>query len=849
VQPGERLGPYEILAPLGTGGMGTVYSARDTRLGRTVAIKRMQAEFTDRFEREARTISALNHPNICQLYDIGPDFLVMELVDGTPVAPVDSLRKLLDLAMQMADGLAAAHAAGIVHRDLKPDNILVTRDGRVKILDFGIATARGWPLGAHDTQARVGTEPGVILGTVNYMSPEQARGEPNVTAQSDQFALGIVLFELATGRRPFKRRTPAETMAAIIRDDPSPLPKATPAPLRWVIERLLAKDPADRYDSTRDLYRELRQIRGRLSEASGSSLPAWATIFGPGRLRRPSFAMLALVGLAGIVIGGGANAAWLRSRPSGASADPSHFKFSAIAIDARARSPAWAPDGKTIAYHVVHDPRSLRVFTRSLGSLEPVQITPSDLSAFNPFWSPDGSLIYFTSEGALWVVGSTGGKPERVFDRAVTAIAHPDGKTLVFLRGRAVWAGRQGEEPRELELPAEMAAAPGQRRLLGFSPDGQALVCLLGGQLWLMPYPTGPPRRLEVSEVVGASWMPDSRRLVLTRNVGETLSTLSMFDTVSGDHHVFYAVPETLVDADVSPDGTRLVYWIQRDVTQIVEIGLADGRVRVMHAGGSPDWAPSGTRYLFATDRGIEEAAAGEEFSRRLVIAAENASLAAPRWAPDGTQFTVALSAPPRPVQLMIGNTSGRMVPVDSHAPGTIGSSTWTRDGYVVYFRTVDDQRAEVARVRPGSTAAPQILATYPVGDPLRRNPLASSPDGKSILARSFAVTADLFLVDADFSRERQLLSQRLETFSIGFSKDGREVMSISRNTSAEGGRWQLWAVDTTSGRERLMANLDLPTFTELVLGFSLHPDGTRLLTSVMGQQSDIWMLEGFDRK
>src|SRR5271157_240660 len=175
---GDKLGPYEILARIGAGGMGEVYRARDPRLGRDVAIKVSSEQFTERFEREARAIAALNHPNICHLYDVGPNYQVMELVDGSPVAPPDSSRKLLDLAVQIADGLAAAHAAGIVHRDLKPDNILLTRDGRVKILDFGLAkqtAARSATATAAETLT-VQTEPGVVLGTVQYMSPEQVRG-------------------------------------------------------------------------------------------------------------------------------------------------------------------------------------------------------------------------------------------------------------------------------------------------------------------------------------------------------------------------------------------------------------------------------------------------------------------------------------------------------------------------------------------------------------------------------------------------------------------------------------------------------------------------------------------------
>ena len=274
---GTQLGPYEILAPIGAGGMGEVYKARDTRLDRIIAIKISAAQFTERFEREARAVAALNHPTICTLHDVGPNYLVMEFVEGQPVAPVESSRKLLDMAVQIADALAAAHSAGIIHRDLKPDNIFVTREGRVKILDFGLAKALQAESEATRTMAL--TDSGTTIGTVAYMSPEQARGATNLGPQSDQFSFGLVLYELAVGKRAFQRGSAAETMTAIIREEYEPLPDAVSVELRWIIERLLCKEPSERYDSTKDLFHDLRRIRERLSQTS-KSVPA---IAGPKR--------------------------------------------------------------------------------------------------------------------------------------------------------------------------------------------------------------------------------------------------------------------------------------------------------------------------------------------------------------------------------------------------------------------------------------------------------------------------------------------------------------------------------------------------------------------------------------
>ena len=352
-----RLGPYEIRSTLGAGGMGEVYQAFDTRLNRNVAIKVLRADHAitrrarTRFEREARAIAALNHPNIVSVYDFGVDadqqYIVSELVEGSSLRalltgkPV-AIRKLLDIATQVADGLAAAHAAGFVHRDLKPENIMLARDGRVKILDFGLArhdpqspttplsTLTFVPDGADSGS---GTKVGPVLGTARYMSPEQAFGKP-ADYRSDQFSFGLFFMNWSrqTGLR---QGSTVETMAAIVREEPPPLDEKLPAPLRWIIDRCLQKEPEQRYESTRDLYQELRNLRDHLSEAH--SRVALAPVAATAKRRRwkvPRSAPLAC--LYGI--------AWLP-------ADSPPARTSGITATRRSRQTLreaiWSPDGKS----------------------------------------------------------------------------------------------------------------------------------------------------------------------------------------------------------------------------------------------------------------------------------------------------------------------------------------------------------------------------------------------------------------------------------------------------------------------------------------------------------------------
>src|SRR5271167_316782 len=356
----SRLGPYEIKSTLGVGGMGEVYRARDSRLNRDVAIKVLRedgasADLRSRFEREARAVAALNHPNIVAVYDFGVEngqqYIVSELLEGESLRsllhgkPVP-VRKLIEIAAQVADGLAAAHAAGVVHRDLKPENIMLAKDGRVKILDFGLArqsraASSRKATGEEETVAPAAdetkhlTSEGAVMGTASYMSPEQALGK-EVDYRSDQFSFGLILHEMASGKQAFTRNSSVETMAAIVRDEPSAIEERIPAPLRWIIDRCLHKEPEQRYESTRDLFHELKNLREHFSEAYSSSgvLAPVAVKPQPARWK-----LLATLTLAGILLG--AVIAYLL-KPAGQQI--ANYRYAPFA--ANASWPVFSPDGK-----------------------------------------------------------------------------------------------------------------------------------------------------------------------------------------------------------------------------------------------------------------------------------------------------------------------------------------------------------------------------------------------------------------------------------------------------------------------------------------------------------------------
>jgi Tol biopolymer transport system component len=458
---GTRLGPYEILAPLGSGGMGEVYRARDTRLGREVAVKVLPAAVASnpdrlrRFEKEARSASALNHPNLVTVYDIGDSvgasYIAMELVDGRTLremlveGPLTA-KPLLALATQVADGLARAHAEGIVHRDLKPENVMVRRDGLAKILDFGLAKLTQPDVSAaeqtHSPTVSGATEPGLVMGTVGYMSPEQALGKP-LDFRSDQFSFGSIAYEMATGRRAFSRASAPETLAAIIREEPEPiasLAPLTPAPLRWIVERCLAKNPDHRYAATRDLARDLETLKEHLSEASGITAAAGSAATGLRRRPLPWIAATGLLSL-GLLLSLLLPRADRKGGTEGVIrfpiATPEGASFGSGEILTKS---AISPDGRTVALVAFSGGRSL-LYLRPLDSLSARALSGTE-DAQSPFWSPDSRFLAFFAKGKLKKIDVAGGPPQTLCDASFEGTGSWSGEGTILFAEAA--PGREG---------------------------------------------------------------------------------------------------------------------------------------------------------------------------------------------------------------------------------------------------------------------------------------------------------------------------------------------------------------------------------------------------------------------
>ena len=627
IAAGSRLGPYEILAPLGAGGMGEVWRARDTRLQRDVALKAIssdppgtEASRFARFEAEARSASALNHPSIVTIHEIGQSttgpFIVMELVDGKTLrellyAGALPARRALLIASQVADALAQAHEAGIVHRDLKPENVMITKDGLTKILDFGLAKVERSESdegpGRRDRTVTEETREGAVLGTSGYMSPEQASGQP-VDFRSDQFSFGSLLYEMLTGRRAFLRPTRAETLAAVIREEPEPIGTVeprVPLPLRWIVERCLAKLPEDRYASTRDLSRDVQTVREHFSRIEGDRIgdSERAALFAPRRSRRlplsaaVASAVVVLVAAA-FILGSGARG-------------PDSLTFQRLTFrDGTVWSARFAADGHTVVYSASWNGDSIRGYALRPETPEssPLPLPPSSLLAV----SPSGELAIslsarptgpFLTTGTLARSTLAGGSSREILEGVQAADYSPDGTALAVLRSVN---GRS-----RLEFPVGRILCETSSGYLSdprVSPNGEIVAFLEhpvrnddAGSVAVVGR-DGRKRTLSSDWVTarGLAWSPDGDEVWFTAaSVGGSRGLYGV--SLSGRRRMLARVPGALTLHDVSREGRVLLAREQaREGIVGVSLGNPGERDLSWHDWSRPiDMTADGTRFLF----------------------------------------------------------------------------------------------------------------------------------------------------------------------------------------------------------------------------------------------------------
>ena len=878
----SHFGPYEVLGPLGFGGMGQVYRARDGRLHRDVALKILpRSSITDpdrhrRFAQEAIAASALNHSNIITVYDVGIQddipYLVSELIDGSSLREECdrgrmALKRCLDIAVQIADGLAAAHAAGIVHRDVKPDNVMVTRTGQVKIVDFGIAKTEDAGV---SQVTQTATAAGLLIGTVPYMSPEQARGG-HVDFRSDQFSLGIVLYEMITHTHPFRRNTSIQTLSAIMGDEAPPLSEAiatTPFPLRWILERLLAKDSQGRYAHTADLAADLRTIRDRLQEAMTAQLAS-----PPPSARRRAVATAGALALAG-----GLALGLLLS--AGAGSDPARLKFTPWATDAGFQgSPSWSPDGKTLAY-VAEVDGVLQVFTRTRESPLRNQVTHARFDCHDPFWSPDGQHLYYHSlardKDALWRIGVTGGPAgPPIVEGAARAAISPDGGTLAIVRedpGTSVRYSLWFASLPSLELQP-YRQGPFERGfsdvVLHFSPDGSRLLLWILSEaqkdrtnaqtgFWAIRMSDRTVQRV-LPSFAGPrssalfSWLPDNRRIVFLHSGGSASGTHLWIADVDGDHAKPLTVTHVAEGSPaVSPDGTQIAFTSEAIDFDLVMLPLDGSPARPLLSSTRNEldatWSPipTASEYAYVTDQsGTQEiwlrSEAGTWDARPIVNSSAfdrevTIALGSLAFSPDGRRIAYQRFSTGAGYRLWISAIAGGPPASVSTSALYADAPTWSPDGESIAFLTLENGENVLVTVPAGGSASPVTVMT---GLEAFTRP-QWSPDGRWIACQ----LADGLTVVAPDGKKKRTIS--LEAWiAYAWSADSSELFGLRLTDDLH--HFMLAAVDVRTGRERIVnANVGpIPQANQPIRGLSRA--GRRgFVTSVARVRSDIWLLEDF---
>lgn len=732
---GHRIGPYEILAPIGSGGMGEVYRAHDSRLGRDVALKILSPALArdpdrrERFEREARAAAALNHPHIVTIHSVeeidGVPFLTLELVDGQTLGDLIPagglpLDRVLTIGIALADGVGAAHQRGITHRDLKPANVMLTADGRVKVLDFGLAKVKEdeqlAAAAAMPTTALTGE--GRIVGTVAYMSPEQAEGKA-VDQRSDVFSLGIILYELASGVRPFAGDTPMSTLSSIIKDTPKPITEVRqglPRELAKIVNRCLAKDVEDRYQSAKDLRNDLRALKndltsGDIEAISGSGVRAAAPPAAAPAWRWPLMAGAAAVVLAAV----GAALWW---GPAASPAPPAVRPFDAIKLSrltttGSAGMAAMSLDGRYVAHVSIRDGQQ-SLWLRQIATTSNVEVVPpANVRYTGLTFSHDGNHIYYATYAGdsqianLYQVPILGGGARLILEDVDTSVTFaPGGREFAFIRGypadgksAIIVAGADGSNARELIVRSR----PLVYTLLGiaWSPDGRLIAATgrsteeLRGQIVIVDVAARTETILPTPDwrqISRVAWLPDGSGLLANaqESAGESSNQIFLVSYPSGESRRITNDLTSYSGLSVAPDGRSFVAVRNERRSVVWTLPLDD---------------PSAASAI-TTEAGADEGGQG---------------LA---WTPDGRLvYTTEASGNP---DLWIMNADGSRRVQLTTTQGVDVSPRVTRDGRYIVYSSDRDGAARVWRMGLDGSGPMRLTS-----DVIGRLRVHLSPDGR----------------------------------------------------------------------------------------------------------------------
>jgi len=789
---GDKLGPYEILAPIGAGGMGEVYKACDTRLKRNVALKILPDDLArdpsrrQRFEREARAVAALNHPNIVAVYDVGENFLVSELVDGRTLRAAGKLsqRQAINLAVQIAEGLAAAHAAGITHRDLKPANIMINREGRAKILDFGLAKmtnpcAQGSPASEASTE----TQDGMIIGTVGYMSPEQVKGQP-ADHRSDIFCFGLVLYEMLAGRRAFSGGSPIEVMNAILKEDPPELPESIAPGLKRIAEHCLDKNPDRRFQSSHDLAFAL--------QAPTSSGPQAVRVL-PSPWRRLGITAAGALAIAAVSI--------VVSHLLWNTPQPLSWTGFLLGGPEMALNPRPSPDGHLLAFEAMVDGLTqVAVMKPESANWSILTRDRSRGQVGNISWSPDGSLIYYhRSNGVLEGVYSVpvlGGDEHLVLDNAGNVEALPDG-TLLIARVDAerkrklhrFWpgTGRLQELPVQTEFSASenttaRAFPDGKSALVWGEPMGQTASALA---LYAVDLSSGSMKRLSPPGLNGADLTAfaaaaDGKSVLAAVNSGALTRIVSFPASGAAIERPLFTVTSTVWYLDAGPDGSVYVSMLDRpsDLARLSVDGTGYERL------ASFPLVPEDADIMTILPDGRAVVAVRASGQNRLMVVQKGKDPAPLVNTAEETMAPLATCGPGE-VAFMIGPAphgtiaftepaSGRVVRRIASGKGPVDSISCSPDGGTLYFAargliwSIPSSGGEARKIRDGGSV---------VADPSGRRLIVKVVEGSQ--ERLFSVPLDGG-PEREIRLDRSIPVTRSQLSTSGLSADGRLLAPLA---------------------------------------------------------------------